>query len=209
MDTIKTILGRNVRHYRNRIGLSQDELARLVGISKGSVQLLESGKVWPEYENLSAIAQALGVSEFAFIDDTPKAQVAPTPEEALAVLAKAISSRGDSPTNRTDAVVTISDLPKGVTPEMVRAEIERLGKQLSSNPGVSVKVVEPAPTSETQHALQDLEIVGGLSPLQRQALDSLRQLNDVTVEHFIRLMATHLQHGRGANKGKRGTGAAG
>lgn len=53
-------MGARVRHYRERLGLSQDELALRVGAAQQTIQSLESGKI-RKSTFLPHIAKALGV----------------------------------------------------------------------------------------------------------------------------------------------------
>jgi transcriptional regulator with XRE-family HTH domain len=90
LDSVKQRLGANVRRYRERIGLSQAELAEAIGMSETSIGLLERGKVWPEYENLQRIAGVLQVPESAFFEG-PREAIPPTPKEALEILDSVIN----------------------------------------------------------------------------------------------------------------------
>ena len=54
-------LGQAVRHFRERAGLTQAELARQVGIHRSYLAELEGGKVTEQTERLVALLKALGV----------------------------------------------------------------------------------------------------------------------------------------------------
>lgn len=60
MDENLQSIGARVRHYRERLGLSQDELALQVGAAQQTIQSLESGKI-RKSTFLPHIAKALGV----------------------------------------------------------------------------------------------------------------------------------------------------
>lgn len=91
LENAKQRLGRNVRARREQIGFTQESLAELVGVSSTTIGLLERGVVWPEYDNIQAIAKALEVSELnLFAGDVNL--IPPTPEQALSVLAKLVAS---------------------------------------------------------------------------------------------------------------------
>lgn len=92
VESVKVRLGKNVRRYRDKIGLSQSALAEAVNLSEASIGLLERGKVWPEYDNLKLIAERLGVSETVLFQG-PIEYPPPSPEEALRVLTKIVSER--------------------------------------------------------------------------------------------------------------------
>jgi transcriptional regulator with XRE-family HTH domain len=111
-------LGQSVRRYRDRIGLSQAELAEAVEMSETSIGLLERGKVWPEYETLEAIADALKVPIAAFFDIKSE-PVKPSPAEALDVLRQVIES--DKPRFPASAEVEdLSPLLLNAKPEVLK-----------------------------------------------------------------------------------------
>lgn len=54
-------LGRAVRGRREQLGMSADELAGAVGISRQRIHALETGHLDPTYEVLLALAEGLGI----------------------------------------------------------------------------------------------------------------------------------------------------
>ncbi|MBP3572856.1 MAG: helix-turn-helix domain-containing protein [Clostridia bacterium] len=71
-------LSENIRRLRRAAGLSQEELAGRLGVSRQSVSLWEQGVTNPTVENIYAMAEVLGVS-FNELMAAP-ADPAPTPE---------------------------------------------------------------------------------------------------------------------------------
>jgi len=67
MDVLSSkILPRNIKKYREKLGLSQDQLARKAGIPYSTYIKIESGyTINPSIQAVVNIAQALGIS----IDD--------------------------------------------------------------------------------------------------------------------------------------------
>ena len=55
-------LNENIRRLRRAAGLSQEELAGRLGVSRQSVSLWEQGETNPTVENIYAMAEVLGVS---------------------------------------------------------------------------------------------------------------------------------------------------
>ena len=55
-------VGQNFKIKRNQIGMTQQELSILTGISVQSIRKYESDKVVPKLHNLQSIATALGTS---------------------------------------------------------------------------------------------------------------------------------------------------
>jgi transcriptional regulator with XRE-family HTH domain len=56
------ILARNVRGQRERLGLSQSELARRAGINRGYLIMLEDAEANPSLYKLSCLGTVLSVS---------------------------------------------------------------------------------------------------------------------------------------------------
>ena len=54
--------GKKMKYYRLKKGLTTDELAKIVGCSKGAISLYENNEREPSYETGEKIASALGVS---------------------------------------------------------------------------------------------------------------------------------------------------
>lgn len=54
-------LGEQVRQLRTARGISQAELARLLGTSQPAIARLEAGGVQPKFDTLERIGRALGV----------------------------------------------------------------------------------------------------------------------------------------------------
>lgn len=71
-------LSENIRRLRRAAGLSQEELAGRLGVSRQSVSLWEQGVTNPTVENIYAMAEVLGVS-FNELMAAP-GDPAPTPE---------------------------------------------------------------------------------------------------------------------------------
>lgn len=57
-----------LRSLRGRAGLTQDQLARVAGVSQGQLSLLESGRRRPGWDAVQRLAAALRVSTEALRD---------------------------------------------------------------------------------------------------------------------------------------------
>ena len=55
-------LGRNIRHFRKALGLTQAELAQRLFLTPQNVSKWENGTSAPDVTNLCLVAEALGVS---------------------------------------------------------------------------------------------------------------------------------------------------
>lgn len=67
--TIQTILGRNMKYHRQRIGLSQEDLADKALLHRSYVGAVERGKRNICLANLVRIAEALGVEPCQLLMD--------------------------------------------------------------------------------------------------------------------------------------------
>ena len=59
---MKLMIGENIRAYRKKHDLTQEELAERLGVTYQSVSRWENGATYPDLELLPAIAQALSVT---------------------------------------------------------------------------------------------------------------------------------------------------
>jgi transcriptional regulator with XRE-family HTH domain len=60
----RALLSRNIKRYRNRIGLSQLHLALELGISTTFLSDIETGKKWVSAQTLTQIAQTLKIEVY-------------------------------------------------------------------------------------------------------------------------------------------------
>ncbi len=92
MKTIGEIVAQNVRRERQRLGLSQSELAEKAKVSLHTVFRLEAGNTNPQKKNLEAIAKALGCKQK---EDLFQGLDSKVPQDILEALAHADSDRLD------------------------------------------------------------------------------------------------------------------
>ena len=58
-----SIITKNIKKYRTKLGISQDKLSKLAGITLNTITKIESGATPdPRIETVKKIADALGVS---------------------------------------------------------------------------------------------------------------------------------------------------
>lgn len=67
---LKKIFGTNVRLERVRQGITQEELAHRLGQEQGYVSQIESAKIVASLDVVDRIAEALGVTYTALLDET-------------------------------------------------------------------------------------------------------------------------------------------
>ena len=69
MSKTKSTIGKNIKKYREKLGISQDKLSKLAGITLHTITKIESGATPdPRIETLKKIAKGLNVS----VDDLIK-----------------------------------------------------------------------------------------------------------------------------------------
>lgn len=62
------MLCENIKEIRRRKGLTQTQLADLIGVQRAVISKYESGMVEPPIKTLQKIANALGISTYALLD---------------------------------------------------------------------------------------------------------------------------------------------
>src|ERR1051326_4032490 len=78
---VDVVVGQNIRMYRKRLGLSQSELGRRIGVAQQQIQKYEDGGNALSAARLSQIAVALGVPVPSLFGRT---DVDPSPRALLA-----------------------------------------------------------------------------------------------------------------------------
>ena len=59
--SLKEQLGKNIKYYRNKKKLTQEQLAEAVGIHDKNISKIENGNNFPSAETLSAIVKTLNI----------------------------------------------------------------------------------------------------------------------------------------------------
>ncbi len=62
MKTESEKLGRNLKRIRTRKAISQGDIARSLGVSRGFISNIENGKTNPTLETIARLAKAVRVS---------------------------------------------------------------------------------------------------------------------------------------------------
>ena len=69
MNYGKEFIGANIKRYRSRKNMTQEQLAEKLGVNRQTVGRWENGSLEPRTKKLSEIAKALGVSKFDLYAD--------------------------------------------------------------------------------------------------------------------------------------------
>ena len=62
-------VGKRIKQYRERLGLTQEEFAEKTGLASGYISTVERGITFPRYDKLITIINTLGVSADAIFCD--------------------------------------------------------------------------------------------------------------------------------------------
>jgi transcriptional regulator with XRE-family HTH domain len=65
MDDVREKLGKNLRDHRERVGLSQEELAELCDLDRTEISLLERGLRFPRLDTLVRLSRGLKLDSVA------------------------------------------------------------------------------------------------------------------------------------------------
>ena len=65
MDDVREHLGKNLRDHRERVGLSQEELAGLCDLDRTEISLLERGLRFPRLDTLVRLSRGLKLDSVA------------------------------------------------------------------------------------------------------------------------------------------------
>ena len=70
LDTVAAeIIGKNIKHYRIVVGITQEELANIAGTSQRMVSLFETGNAMPNTAQMIKIAEALQRTVESFVKE--------------------------------------------------------------------------------------------------------------------------------------------
>ena len=64
------MLSDNIREYRKKSNMSQDELAEKLGVSRQSISLWETGQTQPTIDNIIALAKIFNISADTLLGNT-------------------------------------------------------------------------------------------------------------------------------------------
>ncbi len=85
---LKKILGKRIKFFRKKQGLSQTQLAELVNIEMKSLSRIESGHNYPQCENLVAIARVLKVAPWQLYFDEKEPDLETMKKEIISAIDK-------------------------------------------------------------------------------------------------------------------------
>ena len=72
MSTIKKQLGQKIKQIRKLRGMTQEQLAEIVGIGISNISYIETGKFAPSIENFEKIVKALDVEPYELYEFSSK-----------------------------------------------------------------------------------------------------------------------------------------
>jgi transcriptional regulator with XRE-family HTH domain len=92
---VRLALGKRIAELRERANLSQQALADEADVGKATIQRLEGGKHWPEWDTLAAIAGRLNVDVDQFFTSLMEDVALPEPEQAIKILSEFVKRHSD------------------------------------------------------------------------------------------------------------------
>lgn len=75
MSDIRKIFADNLRKFRKAKGLTQEELAELIGVTVIAIQGWESQRNWPEIKNIMELSKTLQIEDYKLFEKTPPPSV--------------------------------------------------------------------------------------------------------------------------------------
>lgn len=71
-EVLSAIVGTNIRRFRVYAGLSQDQLAEKLGVSKNYVSMMENGVKFPSAQTIASLSNSLQVQPYELFFDYSK-----------------------------------------------------------------------------------------------------------------------------------------
>lgn len=71
MENIKSVVGKKIKQYRIMRGLTQHDLAELIGLTEKQISKIETGVHYPKFENFVKILDVLNVQMKDFDFERP------------------------------------------------------------------------------------------------------------------------------------------
>ena len=106
-------IGENIKYLRKRARYSQEQIARKLGITQGSISSWETGRTTPDTKQFFQLAQIFGVSTDVFFSDSPLRDL-----DAVNISKSAVPILGTiacgQPITAQQNVEGYADLPDGV-----------------------------------------------------------------------------------------------
>lgn len=122
------MIGKNIKHLRKSSGYSQEQLARKLGITQGSISQWENEITEPDTRTLTRLAAIFKVSMDSFFSDTPHREL-----DSIRVIRNAVPILGSIPCGTLN---TSDQNPDGYAdmPDGIHADFALRCKGNSMNP---------------------------------------------------------------------------
>lgn len=127
-----------IRSIRLRLGLTEQQLADRIGVSRGSIQQWEKGKTAPKRANRDAVATALGISVAELVTPSNKAATVRVNED---VRGYTVTSRAIEDIDARQAAIALGRALSDQD-EVVREQAAVLLKHLALQPERAVEFAE-------------------------------------------------------------------
>lgn len=111
--TIDNKIGENIKYLRKRAHYSQEQIARKLGITQGSISSWETGRTTPDTKQFLQLANIFGVSTDIFFSESPLRDL-----DAVNIRKSAVPIVGSiacgEPITAEQNIEGFADLPEGV-----------------------------------------------------------------------------------------------
>ena len=159
-------IGQKVRQARKMKGITQEQLANLVGLSTMSIRRYESGERIITDEILERIADALGIQPWEFDKKSYDVAKLMTTNAKYSALVQSIIDYDDIPPKLKNFIVNNS-------PEDVSAYLINFGRQLHA-------IEEPGDSHLSNAVIKLLELFDRLNPDgQQKAVERVEELTEI------------------------------
>ena len=124
------MLGENIRKSRKKASITQEQLAKMIGVKRSVISKYENGMVDPSFSQLQRIADSLGINITELVDIN---DVSPSLNAAIPLVnkAKEISKR-----SRAGGAIILSDEDKSALTELA-ALLGKVPDEISNNKIIS------------------------------------------------------------------------
>lgn len=86
MSRIKKLLGQRIREIRKSKGITQEQLAEMLGIGTANISYIENGKFAPSMENFEKLVEIFGVEPYELYKFPQKKTTSDIKEELFIAL---------------------------------------------------------------------------------------------------------------------------
>ncbi|MDQ1598305.1 MAG: family transcriptional regulator, fatty acid utilization regulator [Microbacteriaceae bacterium] len=178
-------LGQRIRHFRNEVGLTLDQLGATVGIAGSQLSLIENGKREPRLSLLQAIAATVGVPMSDLLDEAP-----PTERAALEIELDRLQKSA-----MYQALGLPAIRPSRAMPEDTLQSLVGLHRELARRAREAIATPEEARRANTelrQYMRTQDNYIGEIEELAEEAVRGIGYVSGALTHRAVSLIAKKL-----------------